>query len=74
MMAVPVRTTPDFVAGRPRQLFTGRYGREPYSSHPTYDVSRDGKKFLLVKDDGWEVPRKVHLVFNWLAQLERSGQ
>ena len=72
MMAVPVQLQPDFTAGTPEILFEGRYGYEPISAHPTYDVSLDGKRFLMVKTVGnpqW--PKQLHLVLNWFEELRR---
>jgi serine/threonine-protein kinase len=72
MMAAPVRTQPTFEAGSPEELFTGayvtRFGR-------MYDVSSDGKRFLMVKEASRakaESDRpQVVLVQNWFEELKR---
>jgi eukaryotic-like serine/threonine-protein kinase len=75
MMAVPVRIGPDFEAGEPRQLFAGIYGMEPIGAHPSYDVSRDGRRFLMTKNvtplREIENPRTFRVVLDWFAELER---
>ena len=49
LMAVAVRTTPAFSADNPGKLFdTTRYF--PNIAGRTYDVSADGKRFLMIKD------------------------
>ncbi len=72
MMAVPVSAGSDFKAGEPKQLFTGPYFREPISAHPTYDVSLDGQRFLMVK--AVKTPPflgKIYVTTNWFGELER---
>ncbi len=65
MMAVSVRTSPGFAAGKPTLLFTGRF-------NGFYDVARDGR-FLMVK--GMEqdsAPVQFNLVLNWLSDLQQK--
>ncbi|MEO8678464.1 MAG: protein kinase [Vicinamibacterales bacterium] len=48
MLSVQVRTTPSLVVGKPTVLFEGRF--EPYGgARPNYDVSPDGKRFLMLR-------------------------
>jgi serine/threonine-protein kinase len=72
MMAVGITTQPGFAAGKPRQLFEGHYVRSSYSV-PTYDVSPDGQRFLMVKpveqDQG--APTQINVVLNWTEELKR---
>jgi serine/threonine-protein kinase len=71
MMAVPVRLGVDFAAEKPQQLFEGRYVSEPLSAHPTYDVSHDGQRFLMIKTVApTDYPKKIHLVLDWFEDLE----
>jgi hypothetical protein len=47
MIAVTVETTPTFKAGLPKVLFRGKY----FSSYGhNWDISPDGKRFLMVKN------------------------
>jgi serine/threonine-protein kinase len=72
MMAVPVQTTPSFKAGTPQVLFKGVY-LAPQNGR-TYDVSPDGKRFLMIKA-GPEIEAPVQasiiVVQNWLEELKR---
>jgi hypothetical protein len=71
-MAVDVTTQPGFTAGKPRQLFEGHYVRSPYSV-PTYDVSPDGQRFLMIKPIEQEqaAPTQINVVLNWTEELKR---
>ena len=69
MMAVTVATAPSFVASPPRLLFEGRYGAS--AQVRPYDVSRDGQRFLMVKQKE-RAPvsaSQMILVQNWLDEL-----
>ena len=71
MMAVNITTEPTFVAGRPRPLFEWKYG----SSTPirSWDVSRDGERFLVTKraEESDPEPRThLNLVLNWHEELQ----
>jgi hypothetical protein len=72
MMAVDVATKPVFTAGRPRLLFTGDY-LPSFASPPNYDVSRDGRRFLMVQRSAQEntTPTQIIVVLNWFEELER---
>ena len=39
----------------------------------TYDVSRDGQRFLMIKEDprGRAAASQIQVVFNWFNELER---
>jgi serine/threonine-protein kinase len=70
MMAVAVTTAPSFVASPPRMLFEGRYGAS--AQVRPYDVSRDGQRFLMVKQKE-RAPisaSQMILVQHWLEELK----
>ena len=72
MMAVPVQTTPGFKAGTPQVLFKGDY-LAPQNGR-TYDVSPDGKRFLMIKagpETEAPVEASIVVVQNWLEELKR---
>jgi hypothetical protein len=48
MMVVDVVTAPTLSAGKPRRLFEKRYQRSQ-AFWPNYDVTADGKRFLMIK-------------------------
>jgi serine/threonine-protein kinase len=69
MMVVDVETKPTFRPGRPRLLFEGRY-----FSHGVnfYDVTSDGTRFLMIKEDPAESgPAQVKVVLNWFEEVKR---
>ena len=72
MMAVPVTTERGFSSGRSKMLFEGEYHRT--SGVPSYDVSPDGRRFLMIKEGGVTDPLSVRqeliVVLNWLEELK----
>ena len=75
MYVVPISTTGQtFTAGMPTKLFEGRY----YSGNPyrTYDVSPDGRRFLMIKDvgssDDRATPFGMVVVEHWFEELKQK--
>ncbi len=72
MMAVPVMTGNSFEAGSPITLFQTHL-RQPISSTDmvSYDVSRDGKRFLI--NTKVDEPNTTHLsiMLHWASELAR---
>jgi serine/threonine-protein kinase len=79
MMAVAVTTAPVFSAGKPQMLWSGDYTFGLSSScgikgvtTTSYDVSRDGQRFLMIKDrDSKLYATKVRVVLNWVEELAK---
>jgi serine/threonine-protein kinase len=71
MMAVPVQAGATFVPGDARRLFQGSYATDLY--YPDYDVSRDGRSFLMVSLDKQTADQPITLVLNWFANHAASG-
>jgi len=73
VMAVPILdTTAGFSAGRPEMVIEGDYVAG--AAGRTYDVSPDGRRFLMVKDvesDGDAPPAQIVIVQNWHEELKR---
>jgi serine/threonine-protein kinase len=71
MMAVDITTDPTFTAGRPRELFREKYVST--SRLRNYDVTPDGRRFLMVQDVSppEEVVTELHVVLNWFEELKR---
>jgi eukaryotic-like serine/threonine-protein kinase len=67
MMAVPVQTGATFTPGDPRQLFQGSYAAG--TNGPDYDVSRDGRSFLMVQLESETTEQPITVVLNWFASL-----
>jgi serine/threonine-protein kinase len=68
MMVVDVSMSPDPVLSQPRQLFEQRYAFLTITV-PNYDVSSDGQRFLMVKDESGS--GRLNVVLNWFAELRR---
>jgi eukaryotic-like serine/threonine-protein kinase len=73
MMAVDISTQPGFVAGKPRQLFEGKYLPDPYA-RANYDVSPDGQRFLMLKpsEQTGNAPTQINVVLNWFEELKQK--
>jgi len=71
LTSVAVQTTgPTFSAGNPAKLFDGRYAT-PINAR-TYDVSPDGRRFVMIKeglDADKESPSLV-VVERWVEELK----
>jgi serine/threonine-protein kinase len=79
LMAAPVEFTPTFRAANPRVLFYAPSmvldARLIATTGRNYDMSRDGSRFLMVKDDGAVAARQsgrpnIVVVQNWLQELK----
>jgi serine/threonine-protein kinase len=70
MLVVDVDPGPPFVAARPQTLFEGRY-EVGVAGNPDYDVSPDGRRFLMIKRSEGSAPIRLHVILNWFAELER---
>jgi serine/threonine-protein kinase len=69
MMVVPVSPRPSFTSGKPQVLFEGSYrssGINP--AYQYYDISPDGSRFLMIKE---EHANQINVVLNWFEELER---
>jgi Tol biopolymer transport system component len=69
MYAVPVTTGRQFTHGAPKLLFSvpGLALQDYYRS---YDVSPDGKRFLMMESGGVDA-KELNLVLNWRAELQK---
>jgi serine/threonine-protein kinase len=84
MMAVSVSTARTFTAGRPQMLWEGHYSHgmstscgPPGATSSNYDVTADGRRFLMVKDEAPDTAfsRQIVVVLGWadeVARIERS--
>jgi len=76
LMAVPVITsTLSFRAGKPYKLFDSKYWGNFY----TYDVSPDGQRFLMLKEDRGSATREsagsIVVLLGWIeAAMARAGK
>jgi serine/threonine protein kinase len=77
IMVAQVKTEPTFSASKPKTLFRGNYVTG-YQENPEWDISPDGKRFLLIKpgadpdeESTTESPRKINIVLNWDVELKQ---
>jgi serine/threonine protein kinase len=73
VMAVPVVITPNFSSGQPVKTLdgSGYRGGGPWLSGRTYDLSLDGRRFLMVKPVASEAAGSLVVVLNWFEELKR---
>ena len=70
MMVVPIQTEPTFNVGKPELMFEGSYVSSQFDpDYQYYDVSRDGQRFVMLKE--MEQPAQINVVLNWFQELER---
>lgn len=74
LMRVPVTRVSEWAAGAPARVLQGRYYRGLGNVPRGYDVSLDGKRFLMIKPAGLDQsapPASIVVVQNWLEELKR---
>ncbi len=65
MMAASVETRSGFSVGSRTQLFVGAFATDDV--FPSYDVTRDGQRFVLVQSE--VSSSDVIVLLNWFGQL-----
>jgi dipeptidyl aminopeptidase/acylaminoacyl peptidase len=77
MMVVDVSVSPHFKASRPRVLWEASYAHglgsacgAPGPTSTNYDVTADGQRFLMIKEDE-SAPTKFEVVLNWTEELKK---
>jgi eukaryotic-like serine/threonine-protein kinase len=68
MMVVDVSARVDLTLSQPRQLFDQRYVFQNISL-ANYDVSPDGQRFVMIKDEAGS--GRLNIVLNWTEELKR---
>jgi serine/threonine-protein kinase len=70
MMAVDVVTRPTLKPGKPRLLFERAFAKGgPWRD---YDISLDGRKFLMLKPTMEDIPiTQLNVVLNWFTELQQ---
>jgi serine/threonine-protein kinase len=76
VMAVSVETEGSFKSGKPEFLFRGPYVVLGANEGHPWDISPDGKRFLMMKGAGSASsttggPRKINIVLNWFEELKQ---
>ena len=72
LMAVKVTTTPSFSFSAPTPLFQNQNLLAPGNSMTQYDVSADGRRFVLPETVAVaeEKPPSIHIVENWYEEFK----
>jgi serine/threonine-protein kinase len=82
MMAVTVSTGSTFQAGRPQEIWKGHYSHgmssscgPPGTTSSNYDVTPDGKRFLMIKDDDQDraISKQVVVALGWADEVTRRS-
>ncbi len=76
VMAASVETEGSFKSGKPEFLFRGPYVVLGANEGHPWDISADGKRFLMMKGAGSASsttggPRKINIVLNWFEELKQ---
>jgi len=66
VLVVKVETGSDFTAGSPAVLFSGRYR----ASGRDFDVSPDGRRFVMMRAENPRTTNRVHVLLNWWHVLD----
>ena len=76
LMAVDFLTTPELSFGSPEPLFSYPSLATTNANQVTYDVSADGKRFVLVGvlESLEDAPPALHVVENWYEEFRERGQ
>jgi hypothetical protein len=69
MMTVDITATDEVRIGRPRLLFEGEYLTWGSAD---YDVTPDGKRFLMVRPASTSASRSLAIRLNWREELKRA--
>jgi len=73
MMAADLETKPGFSARKAKVLFEGPY-LQTSGSFPYYDVSPDGRRFLMLKavESQASTAKEINVVLNWWEELKEK--
>jgi Tol biopolymer transport system component len=71
LVAVAIPAGTEFRAGRSSSLFESRY--ETIEGARDYDVSPEGKGFVMIRSEGAAEPGRINVVLKWFSEL-RSRQ
>jgi hypothetical protein len=82
MMVVAVVTQPTFLPSRPQLLWEARYAHgmssscgPPGTTEGNYDVTSDGRRFLMIKDlDEEAASTRIVVVKNFAEELKKLGK
>ena len=70
MMAVGIETRPAFTPGTPKLLFQGNFGYD-HRGMVNYDISPDGRRFLMIHSQFASV--ELNVILDWFSELQRRA-
>ena len=70
VMSAPFRTDPEPTADAPQLILQGQYGDGAIPGFQNYDISPDGLRFLLIREEG-AADRRLYFVHNWFEDLRQ---
>lgn len=71
VMAASIRTGPDFEVETPFLLFEGSFGLGGGLGRPNYDITPDGRRFVMIDQETPPPQTEVYVVLNWFEELNR---
>jgi serine/threonine-protein kinase len=71
MMVVSVETGDEFTAERPRMLFTSDTEVAAGHGGPNFDITPDGRRFVMTRVKPQPPPTEIHVILNWFDELKR---
>ncbi|MGE5360145.1 MAG: protein kinase domain-containing protein, partial [Bacteroidales bacterium] len=82
VVSVSTATAGEFKAGRPTELWSGHYSHglssscgPPGVSSANYDVTGDGQRFLMIKDDAQDSgSTRLVVILHWADELMRRAR
>ena len=78
LAVIPVTVSPNFLLGSPRRLFRSAGFRNEYRGadavRPSYDVSADGKRFVIAEPVEDAPPPTIRVVQNWVEAFGDQQQ
>ena len=70
MMSAPIDTGTSFKAGTAvRVIDASVYSTVPAGRN--FDISHDGRRFLMIKNEAAPSATQIHVVLNWFEELKR---
>jgi serine/threonine-protein kinase len=73
IVSVTIQAQPTLTTGKPRVLMEDEFQpSEDYLPNPNYDVSLDGRSFLMIKKTESSKPAHVNLFMNWSGEMREK--
>lgn len=71
ILSVAIDSSAGFKASSPRVVVAGQSRLETVTLLPTFDVSSDGQRFVLIKSEQEQSPTRLNIVVNWSSELQQ---